>query len=80
MREQKVGGYLFPLWKRGNKRDLIVWREVSLCIGLSYGTMGAVCQIILLTRGYSGRVGRIKVMRRYGNFAGPSNQEEYREK
>jgi hypothetical protein len=42
MREQKVGGYLIPLWKRGNKGDLIVWREVSLWIGLSYGTRGAV--------------------------------------
>ena len=42
VREQKVGGYLIPLWKRGNKGDLIVWREVSLCIGLSGETMGAV--------------------------------------
>jgi hypothetical protein len=42
MREQKVGGYLIPLWKRGNKGDLIVWREVFLWIGLSYGTMEAV--------------------------------------
>jgi hypothetical protein len=42
MREQKVGVYLIPLWKRGIKGDLIVWREVSLWIGLSYGTRGAV--------------------------------------
>ena len=39
---EKVGGYLIPLWKRGNKGDLIVWREVSLCIGLSYRSIGAV--------------------------------------
>jgi hypothetical protein len=42
MREQKIGVYLIPLWKRGNKGDLIVWREVSLWIGLSYRTRGAV--------------------------------------
>ena len=42
VREQKVGGNLIPLWKRGNKGDLIVWRGRFLCIGLSYEPMGAV--------------------------------------
>jgi hypothetical protein len=43
MREQKVGGYLFPLWKRGNKGDLIVWREVSFGSGCPTG-QGEQCE------------------------------------